>query len=341
MSTHVKESTPKASTRELEADRIFNQALFRTMGFAAAGFGAGLAASLFFKHRVAMSFLGAGAGATYGAMGFYNDYARFQKYKSMGQGQSQEGKSRSQFNESQSNFKDLSAFMKTQHTQGQQKQDQQRDDSSSQQKRDSNINQRSNMQAQRTQEPQKRDQQRDDSSSQQKRDSNINQRSNMQAQRTQEPQKREQPKRDQQKDDNSSQQKRDSNINQRSDMQAKRTQEPQKREQGDKGTQNKVDVKDGQTFQNFESNPNKPGKPEGPGFSPKKDYQLNRNQAKDQDVQTKRSFNQNLEQDKLKESMKTGNNMRLEERSDTQAGAHGYKPGAPTLEKNQINAVIE
>ena len=82
MSTQLKEKQPtksqeKVPTRDLQADFHFNQHIFRTIAYTAAGFGLGMASSLLFKHKAGMTIFFAGAGAGYGASGFANELQTF------------------------------------------------------------------------------------------------------------------------------------------------------------------------------------------------------------------------------------------------------------------------
>jgi len=82
MSTQLKEkqqtkSKDQVPTRDLQADFHFNQHIFRTIAYTAAGFGFGMVSSLLFKHKAGMTIFFAGAGAGYGSAGFVNELHTF------------------------------------------------------------------------------------------------------------------------------------------------------------------------------------------------------------------------------------------------------------------------
>jgi len=86
MSSQLKEkqqtkSKEQIPTRDLQADFHFNQHLFRTVAYTAAGFGLGMASSLLFKHKAGMTIFFAGAGAGYGSADFVNDLKRFRNQR--------------------------------------------------------------------------------------------------------------------------------------------------------------------------------------------------------------------------------------------------------------------
>jgi len=119
MSSQLKDKQQqKDNKRDLEADDVFNQQLFRTLAYAGAGFGAGLVASVFFKHRKALTLLGAGSGAAYGATNFMNELNQFNKFKDMA---NQSKQSNTLKREDQLSTKDWEAFMPKQESQSQQK----------------------------------------------------------------------------------------------------------------------------------------------------------------------------------------------------------------------------
>jgi len=82
MSTQLKEkqqtkSKEQIPARDLQADFHFNQHIFRTIAYTAAGFGLGMVSSLLFKHKAGMTIFFAGAGAGYGSAGFVNELQNF------------------------------------------------------------------------------------------------------------------------------------------------------------------------------------------------------------------------------------------------------------------------
>jgi hypothetical protein len=104
MSTQLKEkqqakSKDQVPTRELQADFHFNQHIFRTVAYTAAGFGFGLASSLLFKHKAGMTIFFAGAGAGYGSADFVNELHRFRNQRSPTQINKREGGASSQIRE--------------------------------------------------------------------------------------------------------------------------------------------------------------------------------------------------------------------------------------------------
>jgi len=80
MSTQLKEKQPtkeQVPSRDLQADFHFNQHIFRTLAYTAAGFGVGMLSSLFFKHKAGMTLFFAGTGAGYGGANFFNELHSF------------------------------------------------------------------------------------------------------------------------------------------------------------------------------------------------------------------------------------------------------------------------
>jgi len=103
MSTQLKDkqqtkSKEQVPTRDLQADFHFNQHLFRTVAYTAAGFGLGMVSSLLFKHKAGMTIFFAGAGAGYGGADFVNDLHKFRNQRGPTQIK-REGGASSQINE--------------------------------------------------------------------------------------------------------------------------------------------------------------------------------------------------------------------------------------------------
>jgi len=119
MSSQLKEKTQqKDNKRDLDADSVFNQQLFRTLAYTGAGFGAGLVASVFLKNRKALTLLGAGSGAAYGASNFMNELNQFGRFKDMAN-QSQQHHTLKR--EDQLSTKNWEDYMPKQESQSQQK----------------------------------------------------------------------------------------------------------------------------------------------------------------------------------------------------------------------------
>jgi hypothetical protein len=108
----------------------------------------------------------------------------------------------------------------------------------------------------------------------------------------------------------------------------------------DPGFENKTETKQGQHFQDFKSNPTKLG--ESDPLKVNTEYQRGRNRANDPEAVEQKRRDAQLEQDKLYQSVKQGNNIRVDARSETQQGAQNYKQGVgTTLTHNRQEAVIE
>jgi len=119
MSSQLKDKQPqKDNKRDLDADSVFNQQLFSTLAYAGAGFGAGLVASVFLKNRKALTLLGAGTGAAYGASNFMNELNSFNKFKDYA---NQTQQSNTLKREDQLSTKNWEDFMPKQESQTQQK----------------------------------------------------------------------------------------------------------------------------------------------------------------------------------------------------------------------------
>jgi len=305
------------SRRELEADFLFNQHLFRTLAYTGAGFGFGLLTSLLFKHKAGMTVFFAGTGAGYGASGFVNDLSHFIRFKNMSQSQGQDkiaNKARDLKDGARDMARDLKEGAKDKTRDLRQgakdlkegAKDKVRDLKEGARDMTSNLREGAKDLKEGAKDKAKdlKENAKDAAANLQQKASTIQHRSDTQ---------------DQHKQMNRDHQRQESH--QKQDNKSGTT-------SAQKDDKDRLDRKNGQTFQNFETTSGK--HKEGANFAVKTDYQENRNRTTDQDAINKRRQVQGLEQDRMFDTIGAGNTHRLEEQSDTKQGAQNYSNKAPT-----------